>query len=79
MSAARQRVSPKRRNGAPPEAIDSRLAHAEPHDGVATLDRVADNELRYLYACELDSAERFFEIRSVETLVPWLDRLMQSD
>jgi hypothetical protein len=59
MNAARQGVSQERRNGAPPEAIDSRLAHAEPHDGVAMLNRVADNELLYRYACEPDSAERF--------------------
>lgn len=32
---------------------------AEPYDGVAMLNRVADNEILYPYVCELDSAERF--------------------
>ena len=31
----------------------------EPYDGVAMLNRVADNETLYPYVCELDSAERF--------------------
>lgn len=31
----------------------------EPYSGVATLNRVADNEPLYPYECELDSAERF--------------------
>ena len=30
-----------------------------PYDGVAMLNRVADNEILYPYVCELDSAERF--------------------
>jgi hypothetical protein len=31
----------------------------EPYDGVAMLNRVADDEILYPYVCELDSAERF--------------------
>ncbi len=31
----------------------------QPYDGVAMLNRVADNEILYAYVCELDSAERF--------------------